>query len=65
MNNSKLELSEEARLLGVTLDSKLIWKPRITRITRKANTGTALMQCRQIVGKTWRIKSSIMKWIYT
>ena len=23
------------------------------------------MQCRQIVGKTWGIKSSIMKWIYT
>ena len=23
------------------------------------------MQCRQIVGKTWGIKSSMMKWIYT
>ena len=50
MNGSKLELSKEARLLGVTLDSKLIWKPRITRITRKATT--ALMQRGQIVGKT-------------
>ena len=50
MNDSKLKLSEEARLLGVTLDSKLTWKPpRITRITRKATT--ALMQCRLIVGK--------------
>ena len=27
------------------------WKPHITRITRKATT--ALLQCRQIVGKTW------------
>ena len=44
MNDSKLKLSEEARLLGVTLDSKLTWKPHITRITRKATT--ALMQCR-------------------
>ena len=60
---SKHELSKEARLLGVTLDSKLTWKPHITRITRKATT--ALMQCRQIVGKTWRIKPSMMKWIYT
>ena len=49
MNGTKLELSNEARLLGVTLDSKLTWKPHITRITRKATT--ALMQCRQIVGK--------------
>ena len=47
MNGSKLKLSKEARLLGVTLDSKLTWK---LHITRKATTG--LMQCRQIVGKT-------------
>ena len=38
MNGTKLELSKEARLLGVTLDSKLTWKPHITRITRKATT---------------------------
>ena len=63
MNASKLEVSEEARLLEVTLDSKLTWKPHITRITRKATT--ALMQCRQIVGKTWGITPSMMKWIYT
>ena len=63
MNGSKLELSREARLLSVSLDSKLTWKPHITRITRKATT--ALMQCRQIVGKTRGIKPSMMKWIYT
>ena len=50
MNGSKLELSKEARLLGVTLDSNLTWKRRVTRNTRKATT--ALMQCRQIEGKT-------------
>ena len=38
MNGSKLELSKEARLSGVTLDSKLTWKQHITRITRKATT---------------------------
>ena len=60
MNGSKLELSKEARLLGVTLDSKLTWKPHITR-----KAITALMQCRQIVGKTWGIKPSMTKWICT
>ena len=35
-NGSKL--SQEARLLGGTLDSKLTWKPHITRITSKAIT---------------------------
>ena len=63
MNGSKLELSQEARLLGATLDSKLTWKPHITQITRKATT--VLMQCRQIVSKAWGIKPSMMKWIYS
>ena len=63
MNGSKHEVSEEARLLGVTLDSKLTWKPYITRITRKATT--ALIKCRQIVCKTWEVKPFMMKWIYT
>ena len=63
MNGSKLQLSKKARLLGVTLNSKLTWKPIISRISRKAIT--ALMQCRQIVGKTWGIKPSMMKWKYT
>ena len=50
MNGLKLELTKEARLLGFTLDSKLTWKPHITRNTRKVTTVS--MQCRQIVGKT-------------
>ena len=51
MNSSKLELSKEAKLLDVTLDRKITWKSHINRITRKP--ATALMQCRQIVGRTW------------
>ena len=48
MNGSKFELSKETKRLGITLDSKLTWKPHIIRIARIATT--ALMQCRQIVG---------------
>ena len=49
INGSKLKLSKEARLLGVTLDSKLTWKPHIIPNTRKATT--ALLQSRKIVSK--------------
>ena len=59
MKGTKLELSKKARLLGVTLDSKITWKPHFTRITRKATT--ALMQCRQIVVTRWRINPFMMK----
>ena len=61
MNGSKLEVSKKAKLLGVTLaEQQVTWKPHITR-----KAATVLMQCRQIVGKTWGIKPSMMKWIYT
>ena len=32
INGAKYEVSEEARLLGATLDSKLTWKPHITHV---------------------------------
>ena len=47
MNGSKLELSKEARLLGVTLNSKLTWKSNITRIPAKK------LQHLCNVGKLW------------
>ena len=47
MNGKQLKLSQEAKLLGVTLDSKLTWKAHVSRIARKATA--LLMQCRQIV----------------
>ena len=60
MNGTKLDLSQETRLLGATLNSQLTWKPHITLITRKSTTA-ALMQCRQIVGKARGIKPSMLK----
>jgi len=49
MNGQQLVISKEAKLLGATLDSKLIWKPQITRIACQATA--ALMQCRQMASK--------------
>ena len=63
LNGHQLVISKEARLLGITLDSKLTWKPHITRIARKATA--ALLQCRQIVGKAWGLNPTNMRWIYT
>ena len=63
LNGRQLEISKEATLLGVTLDSKLTWKPHITRIARKATA--ALLQCRQIVGRAWGLNPTSMEWIYT
>ena len=62
LNGQKVSLSKEARLLGITLDSKLSWKSHIKRITSKATT--SLVQCRQIVGNSWGLKPVIMKWVY-
>ena len=63
LNGHQLEISEEATLPGITLDSKLTWKPHITRIARKATV--ALLQCRQIVGRAWELTPTSMRWIYT
>ena len=63
LNGRQLEISKEATLLGVTLNSKLTWKPHMTRIARKATA--ALLQCRQIVGKAWGLNPTNMRWIYT
>ena len=63
LNRRQLEISIEATLLGVTLDSKLTWRPHITRIARKATV--ALLQCRQIVGRAWGLNATSMRWIYT
>ena len=63
LNGRQLEISKEATLLGVTLDSKLTWKPHITQIACKATA--ALLQCRQIVGRAWGLNPTSMRWICT
>ena len=63
LNGRQLENSKEATLLGVTLDSKLSWKPHITRIARKATA--ALLQYRQIMGIAWGLNPTSMRWVYT
>ena len=63
LNGRRLEISKEATLLGITIDSKLTWKSHKTQIARKATA--ALLQCRRIVGRAWGLNPTNMKWIYT
>lgn len=63
VNGQLIEYSKSARLLGVTLDSKLTWKEHINKSTSKATT--ALMQCGRLMGKTWGTSPQISKWVYT
>ena len=51
------EISKEATLLGVTLDSKLTWKPHVYLETNST--------WKQTVGRAWGLNPTSMRWIYT
>ena len=63
LSGETLELSPTVKFLGITLDSKLSFKPHIENITRKATT--ILFQCRKAVGPTWGLTPQTCRWIYT
>jgi ribonuclease HI len=54
---------QKTKYLGLTLDSKLTWKPHIDEKVSK--TKRILAQCRRAVGKTWGLKPRNMMWLYT
>ena len=58
-----IELSPSAKLLGVTLDSKLNFSEHIDNITVKATK--YLMQAKKAVGPTWGLTPKVCKWLYT
>ena len=62
VGNITIGLSDSAKFLGVTLDSKLNFNEHITNITKKATA--SLMQCRRAVGPTWGLTPKTCNWMY-
>ena len=58
-----IELCNEVKLLGITLDSKLTFNTHIDNITKKC-IGT-LFQCKRAFGPTWGLSPKVCHWIYT
>ena len=58
-----IELNNEVKLLGITLDSKLTFNTHIDNITKKC-IGT-LFQCKRAIGPTWGLSPKVCHWIYT
>ena len=58
-----IKLSNEVKLLGITLDSKLTFNTHIDNMTKNC-IGT-LFQCKRALGPTWGLSPKVCHWIYT
>jgi hypothetical protein len=61
--NKIIQLSNEVKYLGITIDKGLTWKKQVDKVTDKANN--ALWTCRGTSGKTWGLKPKVVSWIFT
>lgn len=59
----RIELSKEAKYLGVTLDTRLNWKAHIEKTIEKAIR--CFWACRRMVGRTWGLQPKMISWLYT
>lgn len=63
VEGNKISTSDQAKLLGVTLDKKLNFGTHMENAIRKAKQ--VLGRTRAAVGKQWGITPKIAEWIYT
>ena len=60
---NNIQLKNQAKYLGVILDSKLSWKNHVELKVNKACK--TLWMCRQLFGKSWGLSPRIIHWLYT
>ncbi|XP_063634981.1 uncharacterized protein LOC134805639 [Cydia splendana] len=59
---TELQLTDEVKYLGLTLDSKLNWNNHINKRIDKA--GVVFWQCRRMIGRRWGLNPKITLWLY-
>ncbi|CAD7085101.1 unnamed protein product [Hermetia illucens] len=62
MRGTTLQLSEEVKYLGVTLDKKLLWNKHVEVKMKRALTAYGL--CRRTFASTWGLRPHVVMWIY-
>ncbi|CAH0712852.1 unnamed protein product, partial [Brenthis ino] len=63
LNGKTLNLSNEVKYLGVTIDQKLTWNSHLNNIIQKAKM--ALWICCRMAGAKWGLKPKMALWMYT
>jgi hypothetical protein len=61
--SKQLQVLDEVKYLGVTLESKLSWNQHLQKTTRKAQTFIAVIRC--TCGIKWGLRPSMVHWLYT
>jgi hypothetical protein len=61
--NKTIQLSSEAKYLGLMLDKGLTWKKHLDKVISMAYK--ACWICRGTFGKSWGLKLKVIYWIYT
>ena len=62
LKNCEIPLSNNAKYLGIILDSKLSWKLNTQHRVKRATV--AYYTCRKMFGRKWGLSPNIVKWMY-
>ena len=63
VRGTPINISEEAKYLGLILDRKLSWKQNCQERVRKATI--ALYPRKNAIGKRWGLQPKVVHWLYT